>query len=178
MLGRNTFLGNHVVVPAGQRLPEDILLGISTPADIPSIRAGTSWFGHPPFRLPRREVVEMDRRSTHEPSALLWGNRLGWELARFGLPVVGLLVALGWFDVLARWLDASSGPLAWLLVVSLATLAAALAGPAVVLALKWLLLGRVRPGRHGLWSCWCCRWEGSPCCASTKARWCARPNPN
>ena len=28
-----------------------------------------------------------------------------------------------------------------------------------VLALKWLLLGRVRPGTHPLWSCWCSRWD-------------------
>ena len=26
-------------------------------------------------------------------------------------------------------------------------------------ALKWALLGRVRPGTHGLWSAWCCRWD-------------------
>ena len=28
-----------------------------------------------------------------------------------------------------------------------------------VLALKWALLGRVRPGTHPLWSCWCSRWD-------------------
>src|SRR5262249_9036412 len=27
------------------------------------------------------------------------------------------------------------------------------------LALKWALLGRVRPGTHGLWSSWCSRWD-------------------
>ena len=30
---------------------------------------------------------------------------------------------------------------------------------ALVLAMKWLLLGRVRPGEHALWSCWCSRWD-------------------
>ena len=30
---------------------------------------------------------------------------------------------------------------------------------AIVLAMKWLLLGRVRPGEHALWSCWCSRWD-------------------
>jgi non-ribosomal peptide synthetase-like protein len=28
-----------------------------------------------------------------------------------------------------------------------------------VLALKWLLLGRAKPGEHALWSCWCSRWD-------------------
>jgi hypothetical protein len=31
-LGRNTFLGNHAVIPANTRLPDDILVGISTVA--------------------------------------------------------------------------------------------------------------------------------------------------
>jgi non-ribosomal peptide synthetase-like protein len=26
-------------------------------------------------------------------------------------------------------------------------------------ALKWVLLGRVRPGQHPLWSSWCSRWD-------------------
>jgi acetyltransferase-like isoleucine patch superfamily enzyme len=25
--------------------------------------------------------------------------------------------------------------------------------------MKWALLGRVKPGRHPLWSCWCGRWD-------------------
>ncbi|EOD31883.1 hypothetical protein EMIHUDRAFT_47403, partial [Emiliania huxleyi CCMP1516] len=24
---------------------------------------------------------------------------------------------------------------------------------------KWILLGRVKPGQHPLWSCWACRWD-------------------
>ena len=28
-----------------------------------------------------------------------------------------------------------------------------------VLVLKWLLIGRVKPGTHALWSCWCSRWD-------------------
>jgi len=29
----------------------------------------------------------------------------------------------------------------------------------VALATKWLLLGRMRPGVHPLWSCWASRWD-------------------
>ena len=67
-LGQKTFIGNHAVIRAGQRLPEDILIGVSTAVDEESVRAGTSWFGHPAFELPRREVVEVDRSLTHNPS--------------------------------------------------------------------------------------------------------------
>ena len=47
---------------------------------------------------------------------------------------------------------------AWVLIPA-ATLGAAAALCTMVLALKWLLLGRVRPARHPLWSCWCSRWD-------------------
>jgi non-ribosomal peptide synthetase-like protein len=158
-LGSNTFLGNHVVVPAGQRLPEDILLGISTPADDPSIGAGTSWFGQPPFELPRREVVEMDRSLTHEPSAIRYWNRVFWEALRFALPIVPLLVLVAWFRVLAGGAEAFSKTSFILAVVPLATFGAAAFLCLFILVLKWFLLGRVRPGQHALWSCWCSRWD-------------------
>ncbi|MCX6876011.1 MAG: amino acid adenylation domain-containing protein [Verrucomicrobia bacterium] len=158
-LGRNTFLGNHVVVPAGQRLPADILLGIGTVADDTTVRAGTSWFGQPPFELPRREVVALDRRLTHDPSWIRHVNRLCWELLRFGLPITPTVVTVGWFRALAyaetaalpRWGAAMMIPLVSLGAVGFLCL--------LVLALKWALLGRVRPGQHALWSCWCSRWD-------------------
>ena len=51
--------GKQFAVESGQKLPDDILVGISTPANAALIRPGTSWFGHPSFELPRREVVAM-----------------------------------------------------------------------------------------------------------------------
>ncbi|MEO6567256.1 MAG: amino acid adenylation domain-containing protein, partial [Opitutaceae bacterium] len=157
-LGRNTFLGNHVVVAAGQQLPDDILLGVSTVADDKIIRSGTSWFGLPPFELPRRETVELDRRLTHEPSWIRVANRLFWELLRFTLPGVPLYVFVVWFQSVAI-ASAKSGPfvlavaLPWLSLCALGSLCG------LVLALKWILLGRVRPAQHALWSCWCSRWD-------------------
>ncbi len=158
-LGANTFLGNHVVIPAGQDLPDDILLGVCTVADDRVIRPGTSWFGHPPFALPRREVVARDRRLTHEPSPIRYANRVVWELLRFVLPVGPILVALWWYRTVndvAR--QVSPGVLVGLMVPLISFGAAAiLCG--IVLGLKWLLLGKVRPGQHPLWSCWCSRWD-------------------
>jgi len=158
-LGENTFLGNHAVIPGGQQLPEDVLLGVCTVADETVVRPGTSWFGQPPFELPRREVVECDRQLTHEPSWLRYLNRVFWELLRFGLPAVPVLVALVWYKLLAMVEPAVSRPVSLSLVVPLMTLAAAVFFCLLVLALKWGLLGRVRPGTHPLWSCWCSRWD-------------------
>jgi non-ribosomal peptide synthetase-like protein len=157
-LGRNTFLGNHVVIPGGQNLPDDVLLGVCTVADDRQIRPGTSWFGLPPFELPRREVVEMDRGLTHEPSWIRYANRVFWELLRFTLPVTPLLVLIVWVRSLA-WAEGNSGPALLLILVPLLTLGLAGFQCLVVLLLKWTLLGRVKAGQHALWSCWCSRWD-------------------
>ncbi len=158
-LGRNTFLGNHVVVAAGQQLPQDILLGIATPAKDRSMRAGSSWFGHPPFELPRREVVAMDRRLTHEPSAIRYANRVFWEALRFILPVLPLLVLVEWCRILAAAATVFSATPFLVVVVPVVTFGATVFLCLFVLVLKWSLLGRVRPGQHALWSCWCSRWD-------------------
>lgn len=158
-LGSNTFLGNHVVIPPGEKLPEDLLVGVSTVAQDPRIRPGTSWFGHPPFELPRREVVDMDRSLTHEPSLLRYWNRVFWEALRFALPLLPLLAFVAWAHGLTLAEGALSRGAFLLAAVPLAGLATALAFPVFVLGLKWVLLGRVKPGVHPLWSCWCSRWD-------------------
>ncbi|AHH99336.1 non-ribosomal peptide synthetase [Kutzneria albida] len=157
-LGANTFLGNHAVIPPGQSLPEDILIGISTVADDSLVRPGSSWFGHPPFELPRREVVSVDRSLTHEPATIRVVNRFFWEWLRFTLPLFPLAAFTLWtagvvaVSVLPFW--------AFLLVgVPAVSLATAAGLCLVVLVLKWGLLGRVREGTHPLWSCWCSRWD-------------------
>jgi non-ribosomal peptide synthetase-like protein len=158
-LGKNTFLGNHAVIPMGQDLPEDILVGVSTVADDTLIRPGTSWFGQPPFELPRREVIEMDRSLTHEPSTIRYVNRLLWEALRFSLPLVPILTLSVWYERLARAEPVVSRLEFLVVVVPLLNLGLAAFFCALVLTLKWFLLGKVRPGMHPLWSCWCSRWD-------------------
>ena len=158
-LGKNTFLGNHAVISGGQYLPEEILLGVCTVANDSIVQPGTSWFGHPPFELPQREIVECDRSLTHEPTFLRYWNRVFWELLRFSLPVIPTLALIAWYELAARaeaWL---STPMFLLVALPLLNLAIAAFFCLLVLTLKWLLLGRVRPGIHPLWSCWCSRWD-------------------
>ncbi len=161
-LGRDTFVGNHAVIPCGAVLPDDVLIGVSTNADPVRIRAGTSWFGHPAFELPRGHAEEADklgRHLTHAPGALRFATRLFWEFLRFALPIVPFFVALLWYGVACGGSIEQSPWFTALVLVPLATFGAALFLCAVVLAMKWLLLGRVEPGRHALWSCWCSRWD-------------------
>ena len=156
-LGSNVFLGNHVVIPAGRTLPDNVLLGVCTVAG-ETMESGRSWFGHPPFELPRREVVECDARFTVRPSAIRYATRLFWEVLRFGLPIPPLLAALAWLRVVSA-VSASGGWVEISAVVCVAGMAAEVALCLLAVGVKWGLLGRVRPGQHPFWACWCGRWD-------------------
>jgi non-ribosomal peptide synthetase-like protein len=158
-LGVNTFLGNHCVVAAGQQLPNDTLLGVCTVADDAAVREGTAWFGHPPFELPRRAEVQFDRAFTHEPSLVRYLNRLFWEFLRFALPVVPVVVFPVWFKLLFAAESTSSPAIVGFVITPLLSLGVVVFFCFFVLGLKWALLGRVRPGVHVFWSCWCSRWD-------------------
>jgi non-ribosomal peptide synthetase-like protein len=158
-LAKNTFLGNHVVIPGGAELPTNILLGISTLADAARIRPDTSWFGHPAFELPVREVVESDRRLTHDPEWYRWVTRVFWEYLRMAIPLIPALLGILWFKLLPPWRAAQSRAVFYGLTLPAFTIGAGAVLVAFVLISKWLLIGRVREGRHPLWSCWCSRWD-------------------
>lgn len=158
-LQTNTFLGNHAVIPCGSNLPEDILVGICTPADGRRIRRGTSWFGHPAFELPRREIVNVDRKLTHDPSWYRFATRLIWESLRFLLPIIPVLLLIIWFKTLLYWWNLQSTAVFFGVVVPSYAAISGLCLCVVTLAAKWILLGRVREGQHPLWSCWCGRWD-------------------
>jgi len=158
-LARNTFLGNHVVLPPDTVLAQDVLLGVCTVADPTMNRADSAWFGHPAFALPRREIVTADRSMTHDPSAVRWLVRATWEFARFLLPLPPVFAALWWFSLIGpRYLTGGSIWPQWGVII-IVTSSFAIAFAAAIVALKWVLLGRVKPGQHPLWSGWCSRWD-------------------
>jgi non-ribosomal peptide synthetase-like protein len=157
-LASNVFLGNGALVPAGVRVPEGTLLGINTVADPRLLRRDTGWFGHPPLRLRRRPVSAADARLAEHPSSLRRATRLFWETARFLLPVGPVLAFLLYLWAIERIMVTGS-LLHLTIAIPLITLGTALLPIVAALATKWLLLGRVRPGVHPLWSCWASRWD-------------------
>src|SRR6185437_139844 len=156
-LGRDTFVGNHAVVPSGHDWPEGMFVGVATvPPD--GAGSGKAWFGAPAMALPRKREA-YDRRLTHEPNAARRAARWFWELARFALPSLPVALAIFWWSAMeaasATWGDAG---LAFVVAPAL-LLAAAAAACAAAILVKWVLLGRVRPRMHAFWSCWCGRWD-------------------
>lgn len=158
-LEKNTFIGNHAIIPQGTTLPSDILLGICTVADQEKVKKGTSWFGHPAFRLPRREVIECDRSLTHNPTFYRYMVRLFWELLRFILPLFPTMVLLGWIKVVSYLSEVQSAYLFFPISVPVSVISVLLVMAFTILIMKWFLLGRVKPGQHPLWSGWCSRWD-------------------
>lgn len=154
-LSERTFVGNHAVIPCDQDLPKDILIGVSTVAHVDYITEGTSWFGVPPMELPRREIVSVDESLTFKPTTIRYINRVLWELLRFTVPSVPLYATILWFDAL----EPATHRLGLVLGSALDSAAISIGLCLFVLALKWLLLGRVKEGVHPLWSCWCSRWD-------------------
>jgi non-ribosomal peptide synthetase-like protein len=156
--GSSTFLGNGVIVTPGSRLPDDLLLGICTVADEATMHAGSAWFGHPAFQLPHREVVEYDAAFTFDPTPRRYAVRLFWELSRFLIPALPVVVGVAWFKIIASWSDISTVRFV-LVVLPVATLACGAFFATLIVLTKWSLLGKVKPAMHPLWSSWASRWD-------------------
>ncbi len=151
------------LVPGGVRVPEGTL-GINTRARVASrdgvadprlLRPYTAWFGHPALELVDGADVgaPADARLAEHPSALRRATRLFWETARFLLPIGPVLAFLIYLWGIER-VAATASLLRLTIAIPLITLGTALLPIVTALATKWLLLGRVRPGTHPLWSCW------------------------
>ena len=148
-MGKRAFLGNSGMIAPGRAVPKRGLVAVlsATPEDA---RAGTSWLGSPPVKL-RRVAGESDDARTFAPPTRLRVARALVELCRivpvictFGLGVVVLLVLQAALDA---WGLGAAAALSALVVLAAAGVACALATAA-----KWLLVGRLRPGDHPLWS--------------------------
>lgn len=148
-IGKRSFLGNSGMTAAGRSVPKNSLVAVlsATPA---KAKSGTSWLGSPPVRL-RRTAIASDDTRTYQPPVRLKIARALWELCRFVPVVVTVAIAAGVllaFDWLATVFNYGIAALLGGVVILLA--GAAAAGSAVVA--KWLLVGRIRPGEHPLWS--------------------------
>ena len=134
------------MIPGGQHLPSDLLLGVCTVADAAKMPAGTAWFGHPPFELPRREVVTYDRRFTDEPSFVRYVVRVFWELMRFAVPLAPAVVIALWFKGLVEANRLLTTPAFLFIGLPLLNAGAATLLALIVVAAKWTMLGKVKPG--------------------------------
>jgi non-ribosomal peptide synthetase-like protein len=150
-IGGGSFFGNGAIVNGGAKIGKNSLVGVLSTAP-ESCADGTSWFGMPPLELPRVKDKVDAARTTNPPRRLVLA-RAFMEAIRILLPATGS-VALGALVFLA--LDAvgrASGSV-WVMaaVTPFLLLGAGIAAMAVTVALKWLIIGRYKPGNHPLYS--------------------------
>ncbi|SDD26824.1 Pls/PosA family non-ribosomal peptide synthetase [Actinokineospora iranica] len=144
-VGKRAFLGNSGMTAPGRAVPKRGLVGVlsSTPK---KAKAGSSYLGMPPIKLPRT-VEAADESTTFDPPTRLMVARALVELCRV-VPVMAsaalaVLVAAGCTAV-GFWLSLALGGV-------LLAAAGVLAGAVSVLA-KWALVGRFRAIERPLWS--------------------------
>ncbi|WP_426624031.1 Pls/PosA family non-ribosomal peptide synthetase [Leifsonia sp. McL0607] len=157
-IGARAFLGNSGMAGGGNRVPRDGLVAVLSAAPRKA-KAGSSWLGSPPVKL-RRRAQDADRSRTFAPPAILRVARAAWELLRVVPVFVTCAIGLAVFLTLAA-LSESLGTV-WAIVLSgPVLLAAGVVAAAVSTAAKWVLLGRLKPGEHPLWSSFIWRSEVS-----------------
>ncbi len=148
-VGKRSFLGNSGMAAAGRTMPRNSLVAVLSAAPAKA-KAGTSWLGSPPVRL-RRTNLNTDESLTFAPPLRLKLARALWESCRLVPTVLSVAVAaavLVTFDGVALagnyWLAA--------LFSGIVMMAAGAFGAGSSVAAKWVLVGRIKPGEHPLWS--------------------------
>jgi len=148
-VGKQAFLGNSGMTAPGRAVPKRGLVGVlsSTPK---RAKAGSSWLGMPPIKLPR-SADQADTSRTFDPPRRLVVARALVEMCRI-VPVMcavalAVLTLAGFAAVCSRF----SFGVAALLGGPLLLTAGIVAG-LVAIAAKWLLVGRFRVTEHPLWS--------------------------
>jgi non-ribosomal peptide synthetase-like protein len=166
VVGPHTFVGNSAVIPPGTKLGDNCLIGcLSVPPeaatmDPKGVENGTSWIGSPAMQLPHRsENTAFSIEQTYEPTKLLIALRLFIEFFRVVLPSAGFLsVAGAMFSYVSVMRDIISER--WVLALfPVAYLAICLIFVSIVIAMKWIVVGRYRPLEQPLWSSFIWRTE-------------------
>ena len=149
-IGKRAFVGNSGMAAPGRRVPKASLVAVLSAApQRKTARSGESWLGSPP--APLRRTAEPQTARTFRPTTRLRVARAVVEAGRLiPLTLSVLLYAGSALAVLACWQQA--GPLVALLAVGPILVMAGLVAAVSAVAAKWILIGRLRPGSHPLWS--------------------------
>ncbi|MET7619856.1 Pls/PosA family non-ribosomal peptide synthetase [Streptomyces sp. NPDC005408] len=148
-IGKKAFLGNSGMTAAGRSVPKRGLVGVlsSTPK---RAKAGSSWLGMPPMKLPRAAEEGDQSRTFDPPKRLVWA-RAAVEVCRIVPVMCGValaVLALAAFALLASRIGVGLAVLSTGGLLLVGGLAACL----VAIAAKWLLVGRFKTVEHPLWS--------------------------
>ena len=158
-IGKRSFIGNSAVLPPGTVIGDSCLIGcLSVPpanaAD--ATREDTSWMGSPAIFLPQRQLnTAFGEEQTFKPSQKLRIQRALIEFVRVILPSSSFVVLTSLLFS-AMVLIQGEVPLTetlglMLLLLPLLYTACGIVAITFTVLMKWLLVGRYRPGEKPLW---------------------------
>ncbi|MFK3985071.1 Pls/PosA family non-ribosomal peptide synthetase [Micromonospora sp. NPDC050397] len=148
-VGKRAFLGNSGMTALGRAVPKHGLVGVLS-ATPKRAKAGSSYLGMPPMKLPRA-VEGGDQSRTFDPPRRLMVARAAVELCRV-VPVM-CTVALGVVTLAAfEALLAGYGYVAALVAGGPLLLVAGIVACVVAVLAKWVLVGSFRVRERPLWS--------------------------
>jgi non-ribosomal peptide synthetase-like protein len=158
--GSRVFIGNDGVVPPGAVVPTGALIGIkSKPPANSELSEGDTWFGSPPIKLPVRQKFEAAGNWTYEAPRWKKLMRACFEAVHISLPNMLFITfgtwAVEWFGpnlIEGRFALVAAQFLATSVVISTAMVL-------IVIAVKWITMGRYEPVVKPMWSFWAMRTE-------------------
>jgi non-ribosomal peptide synthetase-like protein len=152
-VGSRAFVGNAAFVPAGTRLGDGSLVGVSTLPPDDGVPAGTSWLGSPAMHLPLRQSSgSFAEEETFRPPRKVVAHRLAVEFCRATLPAsmlgAGFYLYLLILSGLARGRDLAMPAL----VSPVISMTVSIAVIACCAGVKRNVIGTYRPRVEPLWS--------------------------
>ncbi len=163
-VGSQAFVGNGALVPGSGYVADNCLIGCMSvpPIDRTLMQPDSAWMGSPAIYIPHRQIVdEYSATETYKPGRNLYWQRLALEFCRVTIPGSIHFIVLLAMEVtmlnLPDYLEmfALSNYLHFLLVGAIFTLIygmASICSALFAIALKWLVVGKYKPGTIPLWS--------------------------
>jgi non-ribosomal peptide synthetase-like protein len=154
-VGSRSFVGNSAILPVGASIGDNSLLGVlsAPPSRTDAPPDGTDWLGSPAFQLPNRQKVGgFDEQSTFRPTRELYAKRAVVDALRilipaytaFALSLTGFIALVMLYEAYGVWVMLALAPLVGWGLMTIAV--------AIVVALKWAVMGRFKPVIVPLWS--------------------------
>ena len=154
-VGSRSFVGNGAILPTGASLGERCLLGVlsAPPYSAQATPDGTDWLGSPAFQLPNRQkVLGFGEEATYRPTRKLYAQRAVVDALRILIPsYTGFLLGMSGLAAVLYGYEVYGMSVTFALLPALGIVAASVA-VGIVVALKWVVMGRFKPVIAPLWS--------------------------
>ncbi|HEY7248022.1 MAG TPA: Pls/PosA family non-ribosomal peptide synthetase [Xanthobacteraceae bacterium] len=153
-VGSRSFVGNSALLPPGAGLGDNCLLGVlsSPPATTETTPDGTDWLGSPAFRLPNRQkVAGFGESRTFKPAPGLYAQRALIDACRILVPIISLVLIVGLGGTALLLSYDAYGPGMMLAIAPFVSMGLAALAVAIVVTLKWGIMGKFKPVIVPLW---------------------------